>query len=82
MNKKVKEQKPVEGSQDVLRRLDALIAITLETSGRNGKAIAMGTRIKILSQAGIRPIEISRILGKSQSYVTSELVRLKKARGT
>jgi len=64
----------------VLERLDVLIAIFLEVGKMNGKPIPIRKRVRILSEAGMRPVEISKILGKSLSYVTKEQALLKKER--
>lgn len=74
-----KSTKP-EDLEQVLRRLDVLIAILLEIGEKKGKPITISTRVRILSQAGMRPVEISKILGKSLSYVTKEQALLRKER--
>jgi len=68
--------------KQILRRLDVLIAVLLEMGQKNGKPIPVGTRVRILSQAGMRPVEISKILGKSLSYVTKELTLLRRGERT
>jgi DNA-binding MarR family transcriptional regulator len=73
-----KKDTPDKRIHEVLRRMDALMGILLETGGKNGTPVPMVTRIRILSQTGMRPIEISKILGKKPSYVTKELARLRK----
>jgi hypothetical protein len=60
---------------DIMRRLDALIALQAQPTG--GK---IGQTIATLRNAGLRPIEISRILGKSLTYVTATLAIEKKSR--
>jgi hypothetical protein len=69
-----------KASQEIIRRLDVLIGVLLETGGKNGTPVPMGTRIRILSQMGMRPTQISKILGRKLSYVTKELFRLRKAK--
>jgi hypothetical protein len=60
------------------KRLDAILNVLLETASTPGKPITATRKIAILYSAGLRPIEISRILGKSLSYVTKELTRIRK----
>jgi hypothetical protein len=67
-----------KGSQEIVRRLDALINVFLETGGKDGSPIPVVTRIRILSEVGMRPIEISKILGKKITYVNKELSRLRR----
>jgi len=62
----------------LVNRLDAIINIMLETAGPEAKGLKVARRIEILHDAGLRPIEISRILGITLSHVTVELTRLRK----
>jgi hypothetical protein len=64
--------------KEIVRRLDVLINVLLETGGKDGNPVSMVTRIKILHQAGMRPIEVAKILGKKMTYVNKELSRLRK----
>jgi len=66
--------------EEVVRRLDALINILLETAGKNGTPVPMVTRIRILHESGMRPVEISKVLGKKIGYITKELSRIRKER--
>jgi DNA-directed RNA polymerase specialized sigma24 family protein len=52
------------------RRLDAIIALL----ARNNKN-EMGENIETLSDAGLKSAEIAKLLGRSDSYVRSELSR-------
>jgi hypothetical protein len=61
------------------KRLDAIINILLETSRLDGKAIPVAKRIEILHTSGLRPVEISRILGKSLTNISVQLNLMKKA---
>lgn len=65
---------------EIAKRLDAIITVLLEVAEKEGKTIPVGTRVRILSQAGMRPTEISKILGKSLSYVTKEQSLLRRER--
>jgi hypothetical protein len=64
----------------VVKRLDAIINIILETTKLDGKRLSDAKRIELLHTAGLRPIEISRILGKSLSNVGVQLSLMRKAR--
>lgn len=66
--------------EEVIRRLDALINVLLETAGKNGIPVPMVKRIRILHESGMRPVDISKVLGKKMSYITKELSRIKKER--
>lgn len=64
--------------EDLVKRLDAIISVLLETARPQGKEISIVNRIVILHIAGLRPIEISKILGISMTHVTAELARIRK----
>ena len=62
-------------TKDVLRKLDAILAVLLESIDEEEKKISMTKRINILHTSGLRPSEIARILGKTQTYVNVVLGR-------
>ncbi len=66
--KETKENRNVE----ITRRLDAVIALLAQPSE------SKTAKIVILRNAGLRPTEIARILGKPLSYVTATLAMAKK----
>ena len=63
----------------ILKRLDAIIGILLETSRPEGRQIQMKDRVRILHNSGMRPIEIARILGISITNVSVVLNDLRKS---
>jgi hypothetical protein len=69
------------GSQDtplLTRRLDAIINVLLETATLpEGKRISVREKVRMLSDAKLRPIEISRILGISVNQVNVVLHALR-----
>lgn len=67
-----------KGYQQVVRRLDALINVLFETGGKDGIPMPMVRRITILHNAGMRPVEISKILGKKITYINNQLSRMRK----
>lgn len=58
--------------RELLRRLDILIVLLLETPGPD-KHITMTDKIARLSDLGLTPAETGRILGKPVNYVTGAL---------
>ncbi len=62
---------------EIAKRLDAIIALIAQTGDRK-----IGDSMVILRNAGLRPTEISKILGKSLSHVTKELALAKKIEKT
>jgi hypothetical protein len=61
-----------------MKRLDALINVLLETARPDGKELKVIDRIRILWSAGLRPIEIARVLGISVNQVNVNLHELRK----
>lgn len=64
-----------EITSNVVRRLDAVIALLAQ-----GKDMSVRQSIVTLSNAGLRPFEIARILGKEQATVRGEISRAKARR--
>lgn len=69
-----------EKQEEIVKRLNAIIKILLETSRPGGKEISKIQRIQILYDAGFRPIEISEILGWSPTSVTSEITKIRRSK--
>lgn len=64
--------------RQLVKRLDALLNLLLETAGPKGEGLNVSKRIEILYKAGLRPVEISQILGITLSNVTVQLTRLRR----
>ena len=64
----------------IVKRLDAIIKILLETAELKGKPLPISERIEMLYAAGLRPVEISKILGKTTSHITAQLTRIRRSR--
>ena len=69
-----------EKNDDVKRRLDALIAILIQKELKEDKSMNMRGAVALLSSSGLKYGEIAQILGKSPTYIASELTLLKKRR--
>jgi len=65
--------------KDIVRRLDAVLAVLLETGSAEGKRIPVAKQVEVLDRAGLRPAEIARILRKNRAYVNVELHRLRRS---
>ncbi|MEE9167744.1 MAG: hypothetical protein V3U24_09855 [Candidatus Neomarinimicrobiota bacterium] len=63
--------------KQVVRRLDILIALHLETLG-GSEAARPTAKIQHLAGLGLLPSEVASILGKSTNYVTATLSQMKK----
>jgi len=63
---------------DIKKRLDVLIALILKKELVENRSLTMTELINFLSSFGLKYNEIANICGKSPSYISSELTRLKK----
>jgi hypothetical protein len=64
--------------REIVKRLDAIINILLETAEEKGKSLPVWKKIEMLHGVGLRPIEIAQILGITLSHVSADLYRKKK----
>jgi len=64
--------------QEITKRLDVLISLVLQTIQRDGHSISLRGQVNLLSELGLRPVEIAKILGKTQTFVNKELTGLRK----
>ncbi len=65
--------------QGIIRRLDVIIGLLLQGEGET--KISMVDRISRLSELGLSPSEIARILGKPLNYVTGAMSYRKRKGG-
>ncbi len=71
------KKEPSPENHPISKRLDAIIALLVEENERE-----LGDNIVTLSNAGLKSLEIATILGKSDSYIRSELSRKRKQGGS
>ena len=65
-----------DAEQGITRRLDILIALSLEQLAGEGKS-TMADKISKLAELGVPPADTARILGKPLNYVTATLSQRK-----
>jgi hypothetical protein len=78
----LKADKPTEdssGKDSFAHRLDAMIFL-LAKSYMATQNISMKQIISELESIGLRDIEIAQIFGKTRSYISKELVQIRKER--
>ena len=78
MDKMDKETK--ELLQQLGQKLDVVAALLLRLIPKNMENLTLKEQIKFLNGIGIRPMEISKIVGRSQSHVNKELVAIRKGK--
>jgi hypothetical protein len=62
----------------IQQRLDVLIALSLKKEMKKDKSLKMRDMIVMLSSLGLKYTDIANILGRSPSYIASELTLMKK----
>jgi hypothetical protein len=60
------------------QKLDVIAAILLRLVPKNLEGLSLKDQISLLDGLGVRPIEISKIIGRSQGYVSKELVAIRR----
>ena len=63
-------------AEDIIKRLDLIAYLLLEQKRQEKSSREI---IKELSEWGLKPFEIAKILGKSSSYIRSELTQIRKS---
>ena len=66
---------PLELTNKLLRVIVALLL-----RGKSEEPLPLRQRIEILSELGLKPIEIASVLGRTNTYVSKELSGIRKTR--
>lgn len=64
--------------EEISKRLGVIIALLLRSISRESDGLSLRDQVKLLSELGMRPKDIAEILGRTQGYVSKELVSLRK----
>jgi len=64
-------------TKEITRRLDVIIYLLLKQTQQEGTTAKQ--LIKELADMGLKDFEIARIFGKSRSYISSALTKIKKS---
>ncbi len=69
----------MKNSDEILsKKIDLLIALLLRSQSTDSKPLNLREQVSWLADKGLRPAEISSLLGKKPSYVTKEMSLIKK----
>lgn len=63
---------------EVIRRLNALIALSLLSLQREGKGLSIREQAILLKNLNFKNIEVAKILGKTSTHIGKELSLTKK----
>ena len=66
-----------DSNREVVKRLDAIVALLLEIKDKDGK-MQIKDKVKILNDAGLDYNQIAKILNKSPGNIAVQLTFLKK----
>jgi len=66
-------------TEDVVRRLDIIIALLLEHASESSN-VSMTDKIVKLAEMGLSQAEIGRVLGKGSNYVGAALAQRRKVK--
>ena len=56
------------------------VIIALMLRGNKDEQLNLRQRVDVLDELGLKPVEIAEILGRSNTYVSKELVGIRKSR--
>jgi hypothetical protein len=68
---------PEVGFPELIKRLDAVIALLVVTLPQSEHPRSLRDQIKLLDAAGLAPAEIAHIVGKPGKDVNSELAKIR-----
>jgi hypothetical protein len=61
------------------KNLEVMIALLLRTISRDTRGLSLKEQIAVLDGLGVRPVSIARIVGRTQSHVSKELVSIRRS---
>jgi len=64
--------------KELNKKIEVVIALLLKMLPKDNQGISLKDQIKLLDSLHIRPSEIAEIIGRTQSYVSKELVYIRK----
>lgn len=67
-----------ENIKQLGQKLDVLAALLLKLIPKNTESLSLKEQIGLLKELGVRPVDISKIIGRSQGHVNKELAGINK----
>ena len=71
-----------EQSKEILKelgqKLDIVAALLLKLVPKDIDGLSLKEQIKLLKGFGVRPVDMAKIIGKSQNHINKELVAIRK----
>lgn len=69
-----------EHLKELNKRLGVIISLLLRTISENGPTLKIKEQVRILDDLGLRPRDISEILGRTPTHINKELTGIRKER--
>lgn len=64
--------------QQLSKQLDVIVALLLRLIPKDINSLSFKNQVRILNDLNIRPVDIAKITGRTQSYVNKELVSIRR----
>jgi hypothetical protein len=68
----------IDHSAETTKRLGVVIALLLRTLPKSGDSLSLRDQVQLLSDLGMRPKDIAEIVGRTSTYVSKELVGIRR----
>lgn len=62
----------------LVQKFDTATALLLRLVPKDMEGLSLKEQIKLLKGFGVRPVDIAKIIGRSQNYINKELVAIRK----
>ena len=64
--------------EQITQKLDVVSAILLRLVPKDLEGLSLKDQISLLDGLGVRPVEIGKIIGRPQNYISKELVAIRR----
>lgn len=64
--------------EQITQKLDVVSAILLRLVPKNLEGLSLKDQISLLDGLGVRPVDIGKIIGRPQNYISKELVTIRR----
>lgn len=78
---KIEDSHQTTAINELNRNMEVVIALLLRSISRDTNSLQLKEQIAILDGLGIRPVSIARIVGKTPTHVSKELVAIRRSAG-
>ncbi len=72
------DEKTNELLEELGQKIDIVAALLLRSVPKNIEGLSLKEQIRLLKGFGVRPVDMAKIIGKSQNHINKELVAIRK----